>query len=102
MEEVDPSIASTTDTESSSDEIFTDTDDARSEISLGDDLYVRRLKLRNADQDSLFQLRRKRQRAMLRLRELSQGSAANRGEPHSLTLFVQDVDATNRRLCVAP
>ena len=82
----------------SSDVSITD-DDARSDVSLGDDLYVRRLKLRNADQDSLFQLRRKRQRAMLRLRELSQGSAANRGEPHSLTLFVQDVDETIRRLC---
>ena len=84
----------------SSDVSITD-DDAHSEVSLGDDIYTRRMKLRNADHDALFLLRRKRQLAMLRLRELTQGSAAKRGEPHSLVLFVRDIDETIRQIHAA-
>ena len=98
MSETDSaSVTSTTDAEysSSSDE------DAQSDVSFCDDLYIRRMKLRNASHDALFLLRRKRQLAMLRLRELTQGSAAKRGEPHSLVLFVRDIDETIRQIHAA-
>ena len=101
MDETDLSDTSTIDADSSSDEVFADTDDAHSEVSLGDDIYTRRIKLRNASHDALFLLRRKRQLAMLRLCELGQGSVAKRGEPHSLVLFVRDVDETIRQIHAA-
>ena len=97
MEETDPSDTSTIDADSSS----SSDEDAQSDVSLCDDLYIRRMKLRNASHDALFLLRRKRQLAILRLRELTHGSAAKRGEPHSLVLFVQDIDETIRQIHAA-
>ena len=96
MGDADSSDTSATDAESSSDEVVTDTDDARSEVSFGDDLYIRRLKLRTAEYGTLFLLQCRRQMAMLRLRELRQGSVAKSSETHSPVLLMQDVDETLR------
>ena len=99
MSETDAaSVTCTTDAEYSS---SSDAEDAQSDVSLCDDLYIRRMKLRNASHDALFLLRRKRQIAMLQLRELTHGSAAKRGEPHNLLLFVQNVDETLRQINAA-